>query len=338
MNNITSLHQSAVSPLLSPTKHSVGVRSIINGLILLSTLTFVPFVSQAANSKAVPDQATIPSEEEKVWIKVLGNDKDLSWPVKVSVIKQPAHGQIMVSPGNRIRYTPEQSFVGTDILRYQVKDNKGFTSSALVTVNVQGKQNAQDDQNLLMAVPDQITIPAGKRGIWFKVLDNDKNVKHPAKVTITSTPVHGETKVTEKNTINYVRKNGFVGTDSFMYQVVDRVGRKSLATVTVNALGADSVSNESGKPTSQQVTLTWEPVVTAVEGYLVHSGKNSENLTHQLSDLHIASGEIDEYQPSVKYKLDDLNVSRGETICFAVTAYNSVGESEISDPICKTVP
>jgi hypothetical protein len=306
--------------------------------MLFAALTVTPLTVLAVNPVAGADQVTLSSPEEKLWIKVLANDKNLSWPVRVSVTKQPAHGQTMVSTGNRIKYIPKKGFTGTDTFRYQVKDRKGLTSSAWVTVKVQGDQNEQGDQTMLLAVADQVTLPSEKEGLWIKVLKNDKNLKYPVQVTVTSTPAHGQTKVTKKNTINYVRKKGFTGTDDFMYQVVDNLGRKSLAMVTVTAIGNDSGSNGSGKPESRQVTLAWEPSVTQVEGYLIHSGKNSENLTRQLSDLHIASGEIDEYQPTVKYNVNDLNVSRGETICFAVTAYNHVGESEVSDPVCKTVP
>lgn len=343
MNNLIPLHKSAVFSPYFPTKRKVGVVSIINTIMFFSALTITPFTSLAANPVAGADQVTLSSANEKRWIEVLSNDKNLSWPVKVSVTKQPAHGQTRVSTGNRIQYIPKKGFTGTDTFRYRVKDKKGLTSSALVTMNVQGKnaqgnQNEQGDQTMLMAVADQVTLPSEKEIIWVKVLNNDKNLKHPVQVKVTSTPAHGQTKVTKKNTIKYVRKNGFMGTDTFLYQVVDNLGRKSLAMVTVTAKGDDSGSNGSGKPESRQVTLAWEPPVTQVEGYLIHSGKNSENITRQLSDLHIASGEIDEYQPSVKYKVNDLNVSRGETICFAVTAYNHVGESEVSDPVCKTVP
>lgn len=88
---------------------------------------------------AEPDTATVKKDVDKIWISVLNNDKNLNnTPINVSIVGQPANGEVGVTSKNNIRYTPNSGFSGKDTFLYKVTDNKNQQSVATVTVNVIG--------------------------------------------------------------------------------------------------------------------------------------------------------------------------------------------------------
>ena len=96
----------------------------------------------------------LPAGQSSV-IDVLANDV---------VGTQPSSGQVLISdngtPSNyaddRLVYTPNTNFVGTDSFTYTVTDAQGFTSRATVTVQVgtQAQVQADDTVQLRLAVTD----------------------------------------------------------------------------------------------------------------------------------------------------------------------------------------
>lgn len=98
-------------------------------------------------------------------INVLANDVTGSQPpVRISAVTQPGSGQVQISdngtPSNftddRIIYTPNTNFVGTDSFTYTITDAQGFTSRATVTVHVgtQAQVQADDTVELRLSVTD----------------------------------------------------------------------------------------------------------------------------------------------------------------------------------------
>lgn len=73
-----------------------------------------------------------------VWIPVLANDSDPDGdldPGSLTVVSGPTHGRIRVN-GDRIRYSADRTFVGTDTFTYRVCDSAGACSTATVSVSV----------------------------------------------------------------------------------------------------------------------------------------------------------------------------------------------------------
>lgn len=96
---------------------------------------------------ALSDAATT-NDEDTVMIDVLSNDTDVDTQTglnggilhrysdfKVTGTSKPAHGEAVVNQ-NKVAYTPEDSFAGTDSFIYMMSDGHGATASATVTVTV----------------------------------------------------------------------------------------------------------------------------------------------------------------------------------------------------------
>ncbi len=84
---------------------------------------------------AIPD--TVETKVDKpVTIMALDNDFDADGDAcTITVLTQPTMGAVKVS-GDTLIYTPNAGFVGGDVFRYQMKDAKGKTDSAMVCISV----------------------------------------------------------------------------------------------------------------------------------------------------------------------------------------------------------
>ncbi|MGN6545779.1 MAG: Ig-like domain-containing protein, partial [Aureliella sp.] len=115
--------------------------------------------------QAVDDSfsTNIPAGAINYPLNVLPNDRPGSTNViHLQDVTQPANGSVTISnngtpntPGDdRILYTPNVGFVGTDSFKYTIQDARGVQSTATVTVRVGSTQetNANDDVNLRLQI------------------------------------------------------------------------------------------------------------------------------------------------------------------------------------------
>jgi fibronectin type 3 domain-containing protein len=77
-------------------------------------------------------------------------------------------------------------------------------------------------------------------------------------------------------------------------------------------------------PVSGKATLTWDPE-TSVAGYKVYSGTSSNAYGAPVDVGNVTTFQI-------------VNLQSGKTYYFAVTAYNSSGESGYSNEASKSIP
>jgi hypothetical protein len=88
-------------------------------------------VAVADAAVAAPNQGTT--------ITVLANDTGLGdAPITVSISTAAAHGLAVANPDGTVTYTSNPGYVGVDTFRYTIRDADGQTSTAQVTVNVDG--------------------------------------------------------------------------------------------------------------------------------------------------------------------------------------------------------
>jgi len=96
-----------------------GVLSEVGQLIV--DRQFVPF--------AVYDAVTVNANKSSN-IAVLSNDVDYdSQNIQVTIRDYPANGTATVNENNEIVYTPNNGFVGVDVVRYRLTDDDGNNSS-----------------------------------------------------------------------------------------------------------------------------------------------------------------------------------------------------------------
>jgi hypothetical protein len=193
---------------------------------------------------AIDDQFTVTQGAGATTFDVLLNDlQSLSPPLQViaaggtTVGVTAAGGQVTVAAnGSGVVYTPPLNYFGDDRFSYTVRDGRGNTDSADVSVTVL--------PSLInpLAVDDSFTVQAGSTNNQLRVLANDLTGQNPPiGIVSISTPIGGSvvidnrgTATTGDDTLVYTPTANFQGTDQFTYTVQDQNGITSQATVTVH--------------------------------------------------------------------------------------------------------
>lgn len=185
------------------------------------------------------------------------------------VVSLPSNGTLTGADApDRKWYTPNRGFVGTDSFTYSVCDWQNACSQATVTITVTNQAP--------LAVGDFYIVRGSTNvGPLFK---NDRDpdqdqIQMGDSVTeqIAEFPQHGilyGTSVYTPDTKYYVPENGFVGRDTFKYNVCDPHGGCSTATVVLYVFSRDG--GEDNGPVNCNSSVG-EPVnVTNGNVYLQH--------------------------------------------------------------------
>jgi len=127
------LHLKAIPLRFGPTAIKVTVTDAAGGYLVDTLEIQISHVNHPP--VAVVDSATV-KEATGTTINVMGNDSDPDKDVMtVSVGARSAHGNTSVVSG-AIFYTSDSFYVGPDSVRYDLKDSKNSTVSAMLRINV----------------------------------------------------------------------------------------------------------------------------------------------------------------------------------------------------------
>ncbi|BAV05896.1 gliding motility-associated C-terminal domain-containing protein [Filimonas lacunae] len=181
-------------------------------------------------------------------VNVTANDTDSDGTINkltVAVTVPPLHGTAVTdaATGNVI-YTPANSFVGVDSLKYIVRDNSGSPSNVATVVVYVSATNIPP-----VAVNDNLATSRNtSRAVNITANDTDKDgTVDPKTVTIVSQPTHGIVTVNATTgVVTFAPAADYAGTDAFTYTVKDNLGTVSnVATVymTVSAVNVPPVAN-----------------------------------------------------------------------------------------------
>ena len=194
---------------------------------------------------AVNDQANTESGQA-VSVNVLSNDSDDDGDsLAIKGFTQPANGSVIIANGKML-YKSDDKFMGTDTFTYTISDGNGHTSTATVTINVgtgcnvECPEESTDPTNGTKATVDNAATNAGE-SVSIMVLANDAGTG--LSIGDVDSPSNG-TAVKVGSSIKYTPSTGFVGTDSFWYEVIDAKGYKDSAEVTVVVSANDGDEND----------------------------------------------------------------------------------------------
>ena len=110
--------------------------TVSNGLLSDTATVFVTINSVNDNPIAANDFVTT-NEDNSVIVNVLSNDSDVDGDsLAINSVTKSSNGAAAIISGNRIMYTPNANFNGKDSFGYTIRDGKGGSSSATVTVTV----------------------------------------------------------------------------------------------------------------------------------------------------------------------------------------------------------
>ncbi len=179
-----------------------------------------------------PDGVTI--------IRPLDNDTDLDGTIDSSsiiVTLQPAFGSLAISADGTLTYTPFVAFSEEDQFRYSVADNLGQRSGqATVTISANARPVALDDaRGTFLDEAVDINVAAND-------FDPDGTLDLGSIVIVTQ-PVSGEAIPQGGGIVRYLPNPGFLGRDSFQYQILDNEGRASNVAIVETQVVASRLQN-----------------------------------------------------------------------------------------------
>jgi hypothetical protein len=206
------------------------------------------------------DAPTTPYQTAKT-IDVLSNDIDpenqaLTLTKLESVSSSSGGTSINTNSGtvsisnNKVVYTPNAEFYGTDNFTYTVKDSQNVTDTATVTVTVEPPPN-------LAPVPgsDTATTPY-KKAVTIDVLANDTDPENQTLTldSVTNPASTGGSVAISNGQVVYTPNSGFTGTDNFTYTVKDSQGAMATGNVTVTVSPNGNPTAVDDSPTTPKDT------------------------------------------------------------------------------------
>lgn len=164
---------------------------------------------------------------DAITFNVLDNDSDPEGDtLKIIGVSGANLGSAEIS-GTTIVYTPSSMCTngktGIDNFKYTISDSNGNEASAYIKVDVKGVGSNLD------AEPDDVTTWIDE-AVVINVLDND--IGSGLRIIAVDNPKNG-TAMIMGGSIKYTPAPGFVGTDSFWYDIVDAKGYKDSALILV---------------------------------------------------------------------------------------------------------
>ena len=201
---------------------------------------------------ANPDTATTP-KGQAVTINLTANDTNVGTS-KVNVVTYPDMGNLAFLDNSQqsIIFTPSANFVGQETFTYNLKNASGTSNTTTVTVTVTGGTTP----TVPVTNPDSVTTPKDQT-IVINVTGNDSNVG-TSTINLVALPTHG-TAVVAQGKVNYTPSPGYVGQDSFSYNLVNAAGTSntSIVTVTISNTGGSAVANAdtATTPRNQPITM-----------------------------------------------------------------------------------
>jgi len=256
---------------------------------------------------AADDLVSILEDQAIILNGLLINDVDLDGDeIEIVRYSQAELGVVELVSEFVLKYTPSQDYIGVDGFSYTISDGKGGESTAQVSLDI----NSVNDSPL--AKDDSYVVSQGLSSV-INVISNDEGLGDNVNLSVQSFPVNGKLEILNKNELIYTPKIDYFGRDSFVYQLIDNDGERSIASVRLNI---ECLAN-----CTQVFNLSWAPdIISEVSTYRVYVGR-SKNRLDNVFDL----GSITNF--------DYIASQKGEYF-FAISAFDAQGiESELSEVI-----
>jgi len=264
--------------------------TVSDGTVVATSEVVVTVLAVNGLPVAVNDNAAT-SENTPVTIDVLGNDSDPDGDALTIVeVGTPSAGSATLVGGN-IVYQPNTGFSGEDSFVYQIEDNNGESSSALVRVTV---SNVNSEP---VAVADAAAT-SENTPVSISVLANDSDpdgTTADLTLTIVTPPANGDASVSG-DAIVYDPDTGFAGTDSLEYQIEDADGATANASVTI------SVAQVNGPPLAANDTATTlQGVAVTINVLSNDSDPDDDDLTLSVTEAPASGSAVPRPNGSILY-------------------------------------
>ena len=187
-------------------------------------------VTGTPDAPVAVDDAAITTNTSQAVVNVFANDYDPDGdePFYLSAISNPANGVASFQTDGTVTYTPNEGFVGQDVITYSITDGaSGVFAQATVTITVTGALAGP-------VAADDTSTTAEETAVTVAVLSNDVDPQGDALTVATFTQgANGMVAAGESGTLVYTPAADFNGTDTFTYTATDGADTSSAVTVTV---------------------------------------------------------------------------------------------------------
>lgn len=295
---------------------------------------------------AAPDTATIVEDSKTpAEINPIANDTDPDGPSDILVLAaaiKPPNGSITLDlPANKVFYTPDKNFYGTDVIAYVVSDGNGGVKDGTITVTV------SDLNDPPTAVADMVAIDEDSFPVEIRPLANDSDVANENQtmslLDYVAPPLNQAVITRNGDVLTYTPAANFSGTHTIPYRVTDSGGEMAESQIVVEVR---PVNDPPQLKTPQDYTilednfLNFDPreADTDAEGDLVTTSKISGGPQHGTATIE--SNNRITYQPrenyfgtdSLEFELSDAKgaVTTGK-VSISITAQNDPPKIKAQD-------
>ena len=191
-------------------------------------------------------------------IDVLANDSDPDGdPIALQdVVLQPEHGSATVASNGLVRYRPDASFTGTDIIKYAIVDSADARAVGEIFIGVAPREETNEAP---VANDDAYTLAGSATLTPLDVLANDFDPEgDPLRVVDVTAVTHGVVAIDEFGQVQFGPPPRLLEptTIRFGYTIADNAGNQADATVTI-----DMPAFDSPEPTPEPTPIV-EPTPT----------------------------------------------------------------------------
>jgi len=261
-----------------------------------NTATCAMTVTVNAAPVANNDEASA-DENNSIEIDILANDTDCTNsidPSTFTISAEPANGTVSVdAETGKVTYTPSSDFFGTDEFTYSVCNTSELCDEAtvIITVNevvvIVNTTVAEDDEFIML---QDTTLEAD-----VSVNDYDPEGDNQVSFSVLVPPANGTFALFPDGTFEFTPYAGFIGEDSFVYEVCDDGEPVACDTATAYILVEErEVDTIPVEPPFQQP----EPEFMIPEGFSPNF--DGFNDYFEIRDLHLA-------YPNARPKLEVYN-------------------------------
>lgn len=161
--------------------------------------------------------------------KVNPNDPDVGDTHSFSIVQVPTNGSASVSDAGEVTYTPNNGFVGTDLVRVKVTDQGGLSGEVVIDVTV---QSLQPGNRAPAPTANAIVVVIGEVA-QTQVNPNDPDGGDTHAYTIVQPPSRGAAVISNTGRVTYTAGDA-VGQDSLRVRVTDSGGLSGEVTIAVS--------------------------------------------------------------------------------------------------------
>lgn len=265
------------------------------------------------------NDAKTTDEDTAVTIDVLANDSDDDGDgLSIQAVSNPPHGTTVITVDDKVEYTPDENYNGSDSFTYTVSDGKGGEDTATCNITVNAVNDPPDARDDSATTNEDVAVT-------IDVLANDIEVDGDTlSVQLASSPSLGSAVVNGDGTITFTPNANANGSDSFAYTLSDGQGSPDTANVslTIHAVNdgpsasASASPMQGDAPLGVQFTGQGSDVESGPLSFAWDFGDGSQSSEQSPSHTFMSAGTY-----TVKLTVTDVGgASAGDTVTIVVSA------------------